>query len=552
MLTRSPHSEAIEAKDARHSKALDSNTFSPLLRLGQLADPRIQLLPEDLLEFSPSSHPDDLVTHQYDGDLVDAFLEYPLDNHRCIDPIQDVWGFNGESPDSGPWSLESTPSLMASGLSPYSDVDDLSPLCAPNTGVPLPDFCDGPNYINEVPPSSTRPLPSSSPLLSTDLLPSLFTSPTCSQVSLDPTSTRSLLFSSNDPKAAAYVQNDIQDGYEAPQPVSLNFHPSHGPLSSLSCGQGSFSFPCSYPNCSLPPEILLSPASESGRSSNRMDMDHPSDEHEESGYRFPYISHLSLVKAKRVDGCLPSNVVTMGQSQRPLKRRRPINTVEAPVSFMNDATISTKKRRKTNHTNSRPRACAVASSTSYTEDATVRDMQGHQADSATDSPIPGLPCLPLNARMGGSGRQPPKKAMQTARGRVSKKTSRVRKEDVPSKMSRNPTRGGISDESRRTTSSPATSSSLGSSASSSRGDMVFKIGSLNVSAASQLRRTHKEVFQCNFAECRSTFTKRHNLKIHTERHMGVLYFCPGCKHPYAQEASMNRHKKNCNKFQHDH
>ena len=30
--------------------------------------------------------------------------------------ILDVWGFNGESPDSGSWSVESTPSLMASGL----------------------------------------------------------------------------------------------------------------------------------------------------------------------------------------------------------------------------------------------------------------------------------------------------------------------------------------------------------------------------------------------------------------------------------------------------
>ncbi|KIK06408.1 hypothetical protein K443DRAFT_674390 [Laccaria amethystina LaAM-08-1] len=558
MLTQLPHSEAIDVKDAPHSKALDSNTFTPLLLLGQLADPRMQLLPEDLLEFSPSLHPDDLLTRQYDGNIVDAFLEYPFDNHRCLDPIQDVFGFNGESPESGSWSLESTPSLMVSGLSPFSNVDDLSPPCTPNTGIPLPDFCDWPNDINEAAPSSTRPLPSSSPLLSTVLLPSLVMSPPCSQVSLNPASTTSLLFSLNDPEAAAYAPNDIEDGYEAPQPVSLDFHfPPHGPHSSPSCGQGSFSHssPCSY---SLPTEILLSPASESGRSGTRTDMvDHPSDELEESGYRFPYILRQSLDKAKWIDGCLPSTtyVATMGQSEVPLKRRRPVNAVEAPMSSMSridDATISTgdKKRRKTDTINFRSRACAAVSSTSYIRDAETSmmgDMQRHQADSATDSPIRGLPCLPLNTSMGGLGRQPSRKAMQTAGERASyKKTSRVRKEAGPSKVPRTPTRGGISDQSGRTTSSPpGTPSSLGSSASSSSGGMVFKIGSVNVSAASQLRRKHKEVFQCNFPECRSTFTKRHNLKIHIERHMGVIYLCPGCKHPYAQEASMHRHKKNC-------
>lgn len=350
-------------------------------------------------------------------------------------------------------------------------------------------------------------------------------SPACSQVSLDPASTTSLLFSSNDPEAAAYVQNDIQDGYEAPQSVSLNFHfPSHGPHSSLSCGQGPFSHssPCSYPICSLPSEILLSPASESGRSSTRADMvDHPSDELDESGDRFPYISHQSLDKAKWIGGCLPSisYVATMGQSEHPLKRRRPLNAVEAQMSsmsYIDDATISTrdKKRRKTDHIiNFRSRACAVVSYKDA-ETSMMGDVQRHQTDSATDSPICGLPYLPLNTRMGGLGRKPSKKAMQTARGRVSsKKTSRVRKEAVPCKVSRTPTRGGISDQSRLTTSSPPrTLSSLGSSPSNPRGGMVFKIGSRNVSAASQLRRKHKEVFQCNFAECRSTFTKRHNLK----------------------------------------
>lgn len=396
------------------------------------------------------------------------------------------------------------------------------------TGIPLPDFCDGPNDTNEAAPSSAPPLPSSSPLLST-LLPSLYMSPACSQVPLDPASTTSLLFSSNDPEAAAYVRNDIEDGYEAPQPVRLNSHfPPHGPQTSPSCGQGPFSHssPCSYPICSLPSEILLSPPSESGRSSTRTDMaDHLSDELEESGYRFPYISHQSLDNAKWIGGCLPSitYVATMGQSEHPSKRRRPVNAVEAcmsSMSYIDDTTISRrdKKRRKTDHTiNSRVRACAVVSSTTYMGDAgtsMMGDVQRHQADSATDSPIRGLPCLPLDTRMGGLGRQPSKKVRQTARERVSsKKTSRVRKEAVPSKVSRTPTRGGISDQSQRPTSSPpGTSSSLGSSASSSRGGMVFKIGSLNVSAASQLRRKHKEVFECNFAECRSTFTKRHNLK----------------------------------------
>lgn len=255
-----------------------------------------------------------------------------------------------------------------------------------------------------------------------------------------------------------------------------------------------------------------------------MDMvDHPSDELEESGYRFPYISHQSLDKAEWVGGCLPSvtYVAAMGQSEHPLKRRRSAHAVEAPMSSMNyidDTTISTrnKKSRKTDHAiSSRSRACAVVSSTTHMEDAETSmmgDVQRHQADCA-DSPIRGLPFLLLDTSMGGLGRQPSKKAMQTARECVSsKKTSRVRKEAVPSKVSRTPKRGGISDQSRRSTSSPGTSSSLGSSASSSRGGMVLKIGSLNVSAASQLRRKHKEVFQCSFAECRSTFTKRHNLK----------------------------------------
>ena len=73
-----------------------------------------------------------------------------------------------------------------------------------------------------------------------------------------------------------------------------------------------------------------------------MDMvDHPSDELEESGYRFPYISHQSSDKAEWVGGCFPSvtYVAAMGQSEHPLKRRQPVNAVEAPMSSMNYSRI---------------------------------------------------------------------------------------------------------------------------------------------------------------------------------------------------------------------
>ncbi|KIJ96556.1 hypothetical protein K443DRAFT_682277 [Laccaria amethystina LaAM-08-1] len=564
-LTQSSEVMDVEFEDASpcHLKALDSNIFTPL----EPIDPRIQLFPGDLLQFPPSTYPDDSLPQE-------LCLEHP---HRCLDDIQDTWGFNGESPDGGSWSLESTPSLLISDLSPLRTFDDVSIPCTPNTFdalgelimfpntcIPLPDCRDGLKDRDQAAPSSSV------------LPPFLLMSLECPQVPLDPTSTTSLLLPSNNHNAEVYVQNDIQDGYQAPQPAGVNDYCI--PRSSPSFGQDARAHPSPLfsPMCSPPPAAPLGPrfasAFESGWDGIQPGMvDLSSNEVDATQYYSPHSSHQSLNEVKWIGGCLPSiiSLGTMGEPSYPFKHRLPVGSLAptSSMSSMDDATTSTgyEQRRKINpFIDSQSPSRFVVPSTSYLGDAcTFRegDMQRCQAD-PVDSPTPSLPNLPPNKRLGDSRS---KKVTRTARERASsKKTSRTSRKAVPSKPMSQAPREGISHQSSSTTNPLlATCSSLPArnleSGEHESGDMdvdsslpIFRpIGSPNIYAASKSRRKHEAKYQCTLfkEQCRATFTSEHNLINHIKCHLGLLSYCSGCEKAYKHSASKDRHEKKCERVQ---
>lgn len=385
---------------------------------------------------------------------------------------------------------------------------------SPNTRIPLPDCHDGLKDRDQAAPSSSA------------LPPLLLMSSECSQGSLDSASTTSLLFSSSNPNAEVYVQNDIQDGYQAVN----DYPPSRRPWSSPSSRRDARAHPSPLSSlmCSPPPEAPLGSRSASAFESG-WDGIQPGmvDYSYDDQYHSPYSSHQSLNGVKRIVGYLPS-ITSLGTM--PFKHRLPVGPL-APTSSMSpmdDATTSTgyEQRPRTNpFIDSRSPGLFVVLSTSYLGDAcTFRngDVQRYQAD-LVDSPAHSLPSLLLNKRLGDSGRQPCKKVARTARERASSKTSRTSRR---AKTISQAPREGISYQSSSMT-NPLLAISLSlpahhlEGAEHESGDMDVDsslpdfrpIGSPNISAASVLRRKHEAKFQCTlFKErCSATFTSQHNL-----------------------------------------
>ncbi|EDR05896.1 uncharacterized protein LACBIDRAFT_329378 [Laccaria bicolor S238N-H82] len=552
----------LELEDAplAHLKAMDSNTVTLLsvalsfdngfpesltylrvdLRFSRKPiDPRIQVFPGDLLQLSPSSS---------------------LDDSRS----EDVLGLNGESADSGSWSLESTPSLLISDLSPVSTLADISPPCTPNifdtlgeltmsnTSIPLPDCRDVQTDRDQAAPSSPA------------LPPLLLMSPECSQVSLDPASITSLLFSSNNPDAEVYVQNDIQDGYQAPQPASVDdYPPSRGPPP-LGQDDRAHTSPRASQTCFPPPEAPLDPRSASAFKSGWNDIQPGMDEVDATQYHSAYSLHQSFNEVKWNGGCFPSitSLKSRGNPSYPVMRRLPVGSLvpTSSISSTDDATTSSlyEQRCRTNNLiYYRHSGRFVVPSAIYLGDAgTCRKggVQRCQAD-FTHSPSPSLPSLPL----GDSGRQPSKKVTRTARERASSKmTSRTSRKAVPSKTMPQAPREDISSRSSgKTNSLLATSPSLpahnlkGNEHESGDIDVdsglpnFHPIGSPNIYAASKLRRKHEAKYRCTMFEglCKATFTSEHNLNNHIECHLGLLSYCSGCEKAFKHSSSKDRHEK---------
>lgn len=548
----------LELEDAplAHLKAMDSNTVTLLKPI----DPRIQVFPGDLLQFSPSSSLDDSRSEE-------LLPEYP---YQCLDDIQDVLGLNGESADSGSWSLESTPSLLISDLSPVSTLADISPPCTPNifdtlgeltmsnTSIPLPDCRDVQTDRDQAAPSSPA------------LPPLLLMSPECSQVSLDPASITSLLFSSNNPDAEVYVQNDIQDGYQAPQPASVDdYPPSRGPPP-LGQDDRAHTSPRASQMCFPPPEAPLDPRSASAFKSGWNDIQPGMDEVDATQYHSAYSLHQSFNEVKWNGGCFPSitSLKSRGNPSYPVMRRLPVGSLvpTSSISSTDDATTSSlyEQRCRTNNLiYYRHSGRFVVPSAIYLGDAgTCRKggVQRCQAD-PTHSPSPSLPSLPL----GDSGRQPSKKVTRTARERASSKmTSRTSRKAVPSKTMPQAPREDISSRSSgKTNSLLATSPSLpahnlkGSEHESGDIDVdsglpnFHPIGSPNIYAASKLRRKHEAKYRCTMFEglCKATFTSEHNLNNHIECHLGLLSYCSGCEKAFKHSSSKDRHEKRCERVQ---
>ena len=447
----------------------------------------------------------------------------------------------------------------------------------PNTSIPLPDCRDGLEDGDQAAPSSSA------------LPPLLLMSPECSQVSLGSASITSLLFSLNNPIAEAYVQNDIQDGYQAPQPASVNDYPSScRPRSYPSSGQDAHAHlsPLSNPMCSLPPEALFGSRSASAFESGWNDIQPGMDEVDATQYHSPYSSHQSFNEVEWNGGYFPSiaSLESTRNPSYPFMRPLPVGSFvpTSSMSLVDDATTSTgyeQSRRTNTFIDYRPPGLFVVPSTSYLGDACTLEKGDVQEVDSVDPPSPSLPSL----LFGDSGRQPSKKVTRTARERASsKKTSRTSRKAVPSKTMPQAPREGTSHRSSSTT-NPflATSSSLPAHNSAGdeheSGDMdvdsslpIFRpIGSPSIYAASKLRRKHDVKYQCTLFEglCKATFTSKHNLDStsierhflqrltrfhvldHINCHLGLLSYCSGCKKPFKHSASKDRHEKSCQQVQ---